>query len=154
MRKLLLLFALMICFAATAADYPTALRVTNTSGDAMTFLFETQPELQMSAKRFTVKSTAHPAGVTFDFDNVEAIDFITAPTSLEDTPEQGIVMTMANGTLFFTNVPENSPVTVYTTDGRQVLADNASGEFSINIADMPRGIYIVRLANFATKVSF
>ncbi len=153
MRKLLLILAMAVAVVASAADAPTAVRVQPTSGDAVTFLFETSPELQMHAKRFTVTSTAHPAGVTFEFDAVESIDFV-ATSSVENTEMPGIIMTMDNGTLNFSNVPENSPVSVYTTDGRMVVNTSASDTFSLSLNDMAQGIYIVRVAGFVTKVSF
>ncbi len=154
MRKLLLLLVLTVAFVASAADAPTAVRVQPVSGEAVTFLFDTQPELQMHAARFTVTSTAHPAGVTFDFNNVESIDFVDVPTSVEKTEIPGIVMTMDNGSLNFSNVPDNAPVSVYTTDGRMVVNTTASGTYSLDLRNMASGIYIVRVAGFVTKVSF
>lgn len=154
MRKLLLLLVLTVAFVASAADAPTAVRVQPVSGEAVTFLFDTHPELQMHAARFTVTSTTHPAGVTFDFDNVESIDFVDVPTSVEKTEIPGIVMTMDNGTLNFSNVPDNAPVSVYTTDGRMVVNTTASGTYSLDLRNMASGIYIVRVAGFVTKVSF
>lgn len=154
MRKFLLLLVLTVALAASAAQTPTAVRVQPTSGEAVTFLFDTEPELQLSANRFTVTSTAHPEGVTFEFDNVESIDFVAAPTSISEAEAPGITMTMDNGTLNFANVPDNSPVAVYTTDGRMVLNSTASGSCSIDLKAMASGIYIVRVAGFVTKVSF
>jgi len=161
MRKLLLILAMAVAVVASAADAPTAVRVQPTSGDAVTFLFETSPELQMHAKRFTVTSTAHPAGVTFEFDAVESIDFV-ATSSVENTEMPGIIMTMDNGTLNFSNVPENSPVSVnkemanvvLSIDGRREVNTSASDTFSLSLNDMAQGIYIVRVAGFVTKVSF
>jgi len=91
--------------------------------------------------------------VTFEFDAVESIDFV-ATSSVENTEMPGIIMTMDNGTLNFSNVPENSPVSVYTTDGRMVVNTSASDTFSLSLNDMAQGIYIVRVAGFVTKVSF
>ena len=154
MRKLLLLLVLTVALAVSAAETPTAVRVQPTSGEAVTFLFDTNPELQLHANRFTVTSTAHPAGITFEFDNVESIDFVAAPTSIGNVEEPGITMAMDNGTLNFSNVPDNAPVSVYTTDGRMVVNTTASGTFSLDLNSMAAGIYIIRGAGFVTKVSF
>ncbi len=152
MRKFLLMLSLLITFAASAAE-SIALRVIPTSGEPVTFLLDTKPEVQFSGQTLVISSTAQPVGVRFEMDKVDNIDFTTV-TALNEMEQPGITVTYATGMVTFANIPADTDISVYTTDGRCVTQTRATGEFSLSVSDLAAGIYIVRVGTFVTKISF
>ncbi|MCM1349349.1 MAG: T9SS type A sorting domain-containing protein [Firmicutes bacterium] len=58
-----------------------------------------------------------------------------------------------NGNLSFSNLPAGSVVEVYDVAGRQVLSRQAQGEFTLNLASLTSGIYVVKVNNSTFKIA-
>lgn len=151
MKKLILLVALLASFVGYAADV-TALRVTPTSGEPVTFLLDEKPEINFNGEKLTVTTTGKTDGVTFEMDQIDNIDFTTV-TALEKIEQPGIAVRYEAGSVTFSNIPEKSPVSVFTVDGRAVVQTTASDSFTIGVCDLEKGIYVVRIGRFTTKIS-
>lgn len=55
-------------------------------------------------------------------------------------------------TLFFKDLPENSQVGIYTTDGKAVVSRQCSGDASLSLNSLPSGMYIVKINNESYKI--
>lgn len=53
----------------------------------------------------------------------------------------------------FTGLPAGSVVSVFATDGRAVASATAEGEFTLPLASLPAGVYIVTVNNMSYKIS-
>ena len=151
MKKLLLIATLMASqLAAVAAE---GLRVTPTTGEPVTFLFSEKPEVSFTGTRLKVTSTAQPSGVYFEMDGIEMLDF-TKDSSLDELPDGGIEVRSDAAGVHFSCIPEGAMVAVYSISGTAVhTGECRTGEYHLLRADVPVGIYIVKINQLTLKTA-
>ena len=66
--------------------------------------------------------------------------------------ENGQPFQYKDETLFFKDLPENSQVGIYTTDGKTVVSRQCSGEASLSLNSLPSGMYIVKINDESYKI--
>lgn len=151
MRKIIFLLTLMvgICAFATAEE-PDAVRVKPASGDAVVFLFTANPEVTYTATGATITATGQ-APVTFDFDNIEFIDFVKYG-SVEDVAADAVTVRVTADALAIDNAEAGSLLAIYSLDGRCVLSTTIPESYSVSRSLFNRGAYIVRINKTAFKI--
>ncbi|MDE6278039.1 MAG: hypothetical protein K2M06_08030 [Muribaculaceae bacterium] len=150
MKKILLLTLLALgALAASAAD---ALRVKPAGGEPAHFHFDSMPELSFVGGKLHVKTSgAQP--VEFDLENIEALDFVDL-SGIEGAGAPGLhVYADADG-VHFRGAAEGAMAAVYSISGQLLKAAACpAGEFDLSRAEYGRGIYIVKIDAFTTKVA-
>lgn len=150
MKKLLLLtaFLAVALFSGAAAG----LRVKPLAGDAVTFHFDSKPEITFLGGKLQVKTTGSPA-VTFELDDIDSIDFADA-AGIDRVAAGDLTMSADAAGVHFTNIADGAMVSVYSLSGQAVVAPVVcdGGEFHLLRADVGQGVYIVKIADFVTKV--
>lgn len=61
-------------------------------------------------------------------------------------------MNQQGNSLNFSNLPVNTTLRVFDTGGREVMSENASGDFEFSLDGLTPGIYIVVVNNQSYKV--
>lgn len=148
-RKLLLPAFLLA--ASLFAGATEGIRVRPYTGDAVTFRFDSQPEVSFLGSKLQIKTADSPA-VTFELDNIESIEF--AKVSGAELPaDGGIVMSVDAEAVRFANIAEDAQVLLVDLAGHTLLSQSCSGgEFAIRRADYPHGVYVVKIDGFTSKV--
>lgn len=150
MKKILLLTLLALgTLAASAAD---ALRVKPAGGEPAHFHFDSMPEISFTGSKLHVKTTgAQP--VEFDLDDIEALEFVDL-SGIDSAEAPGLnVFADAQG-VHFRGAAQGASAAVYSIAGQLLKAATCpAGEFDLNRDEFGRGIYIVRIDGFTTKVA-
>lgn len=151
MKKLLLLLALLPASVFGFAAGKNALRVQPVVGEAVTFMFDAEPEVNFTSTGVSITATgAQP--VSFAFDDIESLDFpeINAVQQIDST--QGIKVSCIADAIVISNAPEQSTLEVYSIDGRKIISTVFSGDFSISRDSFAKGINIIKVNNSAFKI--
>ena len=150
--KTLLLAA--ICLMASAIGQATVvncLEVVLTSGPSATFLFEASPEITFVDSKLQI-TTADEASVAYDLDDVVDIQFKTLDSALA-ADLQSLTITATGDGILVGNLPEDSSVAVYDLNGRALIQTVASDTFAVSRQDLGRGVYVLKINNFVTKIT-
>ena len=152
MKKFLMMLGALVVCAASYAVEPTAVRVTTVGGEQMQFLFSDAPEVQFAGDKLQVTSLAAADPVTFDFDQVESIDFPTesAVTTLR---KSDVTVRLTQAALEISNLPARSAVDVYSLDGRRVFHSDCEGECSVERRLLQKGLYVVKINKNSFKIT-
>ena len=164
MKKLVLpLLALIVAFAANAAL--TALHIHTASQGVITVLLDNEPTLTFNDDRsVTIESTGDNTlpPVQLDFDDIESCEYGDAddytPSSINSTADDDTVPAItvridASGATF-ANLPDNATIEIYGINGALVrTATPGTDTYSIDRSSLQRGVYIVRIGQFITKLS-
>lgn len=142
---------LLLCYTTGMAG--GSLRVTPRSGTPVTFLFDDQPQITFLAGNLKIVTSGQNEPVTFELDDIDSIDFPSASGLSEPADTGGIRFTTDAAGVHFFNLAPQSNVEVYTLCGAIADSRTADGEFHLLRADHKRGVYIVKINQFVTKIS-
>ncbi|MBQ8607742.1 MAG: T9SS type A sorting domain-containing protein [Bacteroidaceae bacterium] len=88
----------------------------------------------------------------FDLDNVSHLYFSEYALSIEETERAtGKNMYLRNGLLHAEGVAEDTPLFIYTTDGRLVKQLTLGSE-PLSLESLPKGLYIIRANGITLKL--
>lgn len=152
MKKLVLLLALLFSFVGAFAEGSLNIRTKN--GDVVTIKYADQPEIKFNGTKMTITTAATDQPVVIELTDIDGME-PEKPAGIGAVADNLMtIMTDASG-VHFTAVPEGATVLVAGIDGRvwvnTVVND---GEYHIYAADYAKGIYIVKVNQFTTKVIF
>lgn len=163
MKKLVLpLLALVVTFAANAAL--TALHIHTASQGVITVLLDNEPTLTFNDDRsVTIATTGDETQppVQLDFDDIESCEYGDANdytpgsiNSIADETVPSITVSLDAAGVTFANLPGNATVEIYGINGMLVHTNTPGTDtYSIDRSSLQRGIYIVRIGRFVTKLS-
>lgn len=152
MKKFFLMLTLLgsMCGFASAEE-PDAVRIKPVTGDDVVILFTANPEVTYTATGVKVSSTQDP--VSFDFDDIEFIDFVKS-TSVQEVAGTPISMRVTPQALIIENVESGSSLAVYALDGRAILNTLIPDtSYSIDRSRLAKGVYIVKINKTTFKIS-
>lgn len=165
--KKLIFAALMLLSAFTMSAALTALHIHTASRGVVTLLLEDEPELTFNEDRsITVEVTSPSAEPTepinLSFDDVEGCTYGDANDYVEDgvssavvDNDNEIVIHFDGNLVIFDGVPQSLTAEVYSLNGTKVANVPAmDGTVSLDRSTLGRGVYIVRIGTFVTKLSF
>lgn len=151
MKKLLLVLVALVGSLAAWAQSPTHVRVTPVAGSEVVISFASSPEFAFLADGVML-SSKESSPVTFQFDEIKAIDFVN-PSSVEGVEAEGLRMAVYPDRVEFLNVPDGADVRVYNMGGSLVKAFPSSGTVTLFKADFPKGVYVVTIADNSFKLT-
>lgn len=136
------------------ADPGKAMVVTTTDSNQATMLFKDQPYITMSEGKLSVSSASSDTPVEIEIDNILEIKFRDATSISTPTEDSGIVCVLQPGAALFRGLPQGMRVTVCTTDGRSIpVQPSTDGELQLSRSKFGKGIYVVHIGTFSTKIT-
>lgn len=152
MKKLVLILALLFTFVGAFAE--GSLNIRTKSGDVVTIKYADQPEIKFNGTKMTITTATTDEPVVIELSDIDGME-PEKPAGIGAVAENLMtIMTDASG-VHFTGVPDGATVLVAAIDGRvwvnTVVSD---GEYHLYAADFAKGIYIVKINQFTTKVIF
>jgi len=163
-QRLLGICALCLCsLLARAENYSFTLVV---NGVSYVFNLAEKPVITYEADKLTVKvtepsevveqqSTVSEISVAVaDVQNID-LEKVNVPTGISNVEKAAPVTQFQSGLLQLSGLQPASAVTVVTLGGKTCLTVKASadGKATVSLQTLPSGVYIVRTANSAIKVT-
>ncbi len=72
-------------------------------------------------------------------------------TTLEQPQNDATVVQMRDG-IVLSNLPQNSQITLFTANGKQLRSVSASGSYELSLNDLPQGIYLLNYNRQTLKI--
>lgn len=151
MKKIFFIMSLMLLTVATKATRVQAIHLHAGDGSEMTLTLSQTLVITFDENRLIATDDGEEVSIPLDGLNWNFEDVNTAiqqPRSNSQQPR------MDGNTLLFQNLPRGTNVIVSTLDGKLLSEQKVTTEgqsMSVNMADMPRGIYIVRAGKYSMK---
>lgn len=154
MKKKILLFFVCAALALGANAAEEGFTVELTQGEPLTFLFEAEPEVQFSGTRIVV-TTKDASPVTFEIDNVAAINFGDATGIAPIHKGNSGLRVEADGqTITISGIGSQKEAALYGLDGKQLRRLMvADGRCIVNRQTLEKGVYIIRIAHNSIKIT-
>ena len=150
MRKLILTLLLLSVVVTHAQEYSKVV-VTLTDGTSRTISLSEKPIVTIANEKLVIKTEM--TTTEFDRANVSRFNFISDVDGIEEI-ESDIQDVYNDGDhLCFSNLPENSLIEIYATDGTLLKRETASGTYKITLAELSAGVYIVSVNGVSTKIA-
>lgn len=129
--------------------------IVNTSvSEPLVVLFEAQPEVTVSDGKLVVASKSAASSVEIEISNITEITFGIPASISAPGRDSGIVCVLQSGAAFFKGIPEGRVAEICGVDGRIVPAPAVTGgELRLDSDSLGKGIFIVRIGTFTTKVT-
>lgn len=153
MKKLLFTLVALALGLTAMAQPATHVRVTPASGDAVLLSFDSSPEITMLADGVKVASVDLNSPLSFQFDEIESIDFVSE-TEVASVAGDDLKVVVLSDRVEFAGIPQNSLLRVFSLEGHLLYSQNASGNAVLYKADFPSGIYVVAVGNNSFKLIF
>lgn len=150
MRKLILTLLLLSVVVTHAQEYSKVV-VTLTDGTIRTISLSEKPIVTIANGKLVIKTEM--TTTEFDRANVSRFNFISDVDGIEEI-ESDIQDVYNDGdNLCFSNLPENSLIEIYATDGTLLKRETASGAYKISLSEISAGVYIVSVNGVSTKIA-
>lgn len=151
MKKILFLLLVAFgAFLASAKGY-NSLKVNLSNGSTVTIVLS--DDLQVSFTDDNLVAQGKFADVQIAKNDIDTFEHIyDASSSISDATVGGTKMSQQGNNLNFSNLPTNTTLHVFDTGGREVMSENASGDFNLSLDGLTPGIYIVVVNNQSYKV--
>ena len=158
MRKFKMLLCVLAVSTVSAWAQSTAscVVVEETNGNKTEFLLTTQPRITYVGNDVTLTSTG--ATVVLDAANVKKVFLAESETNATSVQEvkasESVIVDLTDGKLALNGLKSDSPVALYSVDGRQLYAGTASaaGTLSLPLGSFPGGIIIVKTTTQSFKI--
>lgn len=151
MRKFLFLLLLVIGAHHASAEGYNCLRVSLSDGSTVTIVMS--DDLKVSFTDENLVAAGRFADVQIAKNDIDTFEHIyDASSSISDATVGGTTMSRQGNSLNFSNLPSNTTLHVFDTAGREVMTENAGGDFELSLDGLTPGIYIVVVNNQSYKV--
>lgn len=123
-------------------------------GEKAGILFESNPVVSITKGVLSVKSTS-PDVVSFEVSDIAEIIFGDASEAAGINRIEGFSCVMRDGSLLLRNIPEGITPSLYSVDGRSVpMPTAADGQLEFSPSSIGRGVFILKVGTFTTKLKF
>lgn len=151
MRKILILsFLLFGCRVISAQEYNNVV-VTLSDGTSQTISLSEKPIVTIANGKLVIKTDM--STTEFDRANVARFNFDAEVDGVDEILSDDNGVTKDGDNLYFSNLPENSLIKIYSADGSLVKNMTASGAYKISLAEFSVGVYIVSVNGVSTKIA-
>lgn len=146
------LFLLLLAFGAfhVSAKGYNCLKVNLSNGSTVTIVLS--DDLQVSFTDDNLVAKGSLADVQIAKNDIDTFEHVYDASSISDATIGGTTMNQQGNSLNFNNLPINTTLRVFDTGGREVMSENASGDFEFSLDGLTPGIYIVVVNNQSYKV--
>ena len=144
------LFLLLFSSMMLAQEYNNVV-VTLTDGTSRTISLSEKPIVTIANGKLVIKTEM--STTELDRANVARFNFVSDVVGVDriSSDDNGVIKEGDN--LYFSKLPENSLIKIYTADGSLVKNMTASGAYKISLADFSAGVYIVSVNGVSTKIA-
>ncbi len=149
-------------YASTAAL--TALHIHTSSQGIITLLLDDEPVLNFNEDRsitIEVPNNSEFEPVSITFDEVESCEYGDVTDYKEESvaspiaPTSSVIVNFDAENVRFSGITETLEAEIYSVSGIKTLSlPVADGEVVLHRGILPRGVYIVRIGTFVTKITF
>jgi hypothetical protein len=151
MRKVLMpLFLLLFSSMMLAQEYNNVV-VTLTDGTSRTISLSEKPIVTIANGKLVIKTDM--STTEFDRANVARFNFVSELVGIDEISSDDNEVIKDGDNLYFSNLPENSLIKIYTADGSLVKSMTASSAYIISLAEFSAGVYIVSVNGVSTKIA-
>lgn len=151
MRKVLMpLFLLLFSSMMLAQEYNNVV-VTLTDGTSRTISLSEKPIVTIANGKLVIKTDM--STTEFDRANVARFNFVSDLVGIDEISSDDNEVIKDGDNLYFSNLPEDSLIKIYTADGSLVKNMTVSGAYKISLADFSAGVYIVSVNGVSTKIA-
>ena len=151
MRKVLMpLFLLLFSSMMLAQEYNNVV-VTLTDGTSRTISLSEKPIVTIANGKLVIKTDM--STTEFDRANVARFNFVSDLVGIDEISSDDNEVIKDGDNLYFSNLPENSLIKIYTADGSLVKSMTASSAYIISLAEFSAGVYIVSVNGVSTKIA-
>ena len=144
------LFLLLFSSMMLAQEYNNVV-VTLTDGTSRTISLSEKPIVTIANGKLVIKTDM--STTEFDRANVARFNFVSDLVGIDEISSDDNEVIKDGDNLYFSNLPENSLIKIYTADGSLVKRMTASGAYKISLAEFSAGVYIVSVNGVSTKIA-
>ena len=154
LKRILLLFALLVlAVPLRAADNPVTLVVLTRDNAQHMFVLADKPEVTFEGTDLVV--TCVNSTTTFALPDVIRFTYLNTTDAVEEISQNETQVNFRDGIIVVNGLKANAMVAVYSVDGRMVrqLKAHEDGNFSLDLNELPTGVYIVKADRVTYKIA-
>ena len=128
------------------------LRVKMLDGSTAAVFFEAQPVVTISSGKLNIKANEGDP-VAFELTDIAELSFgdVSGETAIDKVKDFAFVL--QNGGALLRDIPQGEEVRIYSLDGKCIATPPVNqGSLLLNRALLGKGIFIVKVGSFTTKV--
>ena len=147
--KLKLLLLMLVVAASVYADNESCLIIKQKSGNETVIEFSTNPIITFEGEDMVV--TNEFTTIYLPLDDIDEYLVNNGTSGIKDIPS---VPQFARGHVVFSGLSKDTPVYVYTLDGKAISKQHADdvGNADVNLELLPKGVFIISTNNNKIKV--
>ena len=149
----LLLFAMPSNAQNENGEWRQTIIVTTLDGTTMEYFINKDTKVTIEKPNLVIET--ENVVLTYELESMKNVrygkKFVTDgihSTTLSDNQP----FTLEDETLFFKDLPENTKIGIYTTDGKTIVSRQCSGDASLPLNNLTAGIYLVKINNESYKI--
>jgi hypothetical protein len=150
---LLLLASIVLAVPLRAANNPVTLVVLTRDNTQHMFVLADKPEVTFEGTDLVV--TCVNSTTTFPLPDVIRFTYLNTTDAVEELKADETQVNFKDGMIVINQLKAGATVAVYSVDGRLVrqLTARESGSYSLNLSELPTGVYIVKADRVTYKIA-
>jgi len=150
---LLLLASMVLAVPLRAADSPVTLVVLTRDNAQHMFVLADRPEVTFVGTDLVVNCVN--STTSFALPDVIRFTFLNTTDAVEELKADEAQVNFRDGIIVIDHLKAGATVAVYSVDGRLVrqLTARESGTYSLNLSELPVGVYVVKADRVTYKIA-
>ena len=155
MASLLLTIA-MLCPTTVMAEegiWRKTIIIKTLDGATMEYLIDKDTKVKIVGRNLTI--TTEGMELSYELESMSQIRYgkMLIPDAIHDmTMPNERPFVWNNNNLYFSGLRDNTPINIYTIDGKLVRSERFSGEAHVSLDNLPAGVYIVKMNSETYKI--
>lgn len=150
MKRVLLILLLFTFFGVARATDQPRIVVHLADNTSMEVLLQEMPIVKFINEKLKIETSMNL--YEFDRNNVVKFEFKGDVDGVEKVQHSDFNLVHVDNMLKFQNLPMNSQIEVFSTDGILLFANIIEGDYILLLDDFSQGVYIVRVNEISTKI--
>jgi len=122
-------------------------------GATMEYLIDKDTKVKIVGRNLTI--TTEGMELSYELESMSQIRYgkMLIPDAIHDmTMPNERPFVWNNNNLYFSGLRDNTPINIYTIDGKLVRSERFSGEARVSLDNLPAGVYIVKMNSETYKI--
>lgn len=146
--------ALMMAAGAFADNYDYTLRVNLKEGEKVDFLFSRTPVATFTESDMVITADQGTSTVAYPMANVANMEIVSTSVAVESIKAESVAsFALEADILNGAGLKADAEVAIFSVNGQMIArtATDSDGRFSISIANLAKGVYVVNAGGVSFK---
>ncbi|MBO4430469.1 MAG: T9SS type A sorting domain-containing protein [Bacteroidaceae bacterium] len=147
-----LLYAPEITAQETEGTWQRTIIIATLDGATMEYLIDKDTKVTIEKPNLVIETEG--VVLSYELEKISQVRYgkMFMPTGIGRTKAETPPFKWEDETIFINHLPENTLIEVFTTNGKQVMNQQCSGDAQLSLKQFPTGVYLIKMNQTTYKI--